>query len=97
MLAAGDSGPRPDDYRTECEMVLQFFDEVWNQRQFNRAHDFLDRDVFLQSVGDVTHVRPDGWQRETLRLLAAFPSAHFEVRDIQTNYCRALRRDCGSR
>jgi hypothetical protein len=32
VLSQGDSGPRPDDYRAECELVLDFIDRVWNQR-----------------------------------------------------------------
>lgn len=44
------------------------------------------RDLFLQSVGERTYIRPAGYQSETLRLLAAFPTAQFEVRDVQTNY-----------
>ncbi len=33
----------------------------------------------------MTYIRPKGYQDETLRLLLAFPSAQFQVRDIQTN------------
>ena len=50
----GDSGPRPDDYRPECEMVLEFIDEVWNHRDLNRSTDFMVRDLVLQTVGDTT-------------------------------------------
>ncbi|HVK23804.1 MAG TPA: ester cyclase [Actinokineospora sp.] len=85
VLADGDSGPRPDDFRPECEMVLQFIDEVWNQRRLNRVHDFMVRDLFLNTVGDQTFVRPDGYQRELLHVLAPFPNARFEIRDIQAN------------
>lgn len=85
VLAEGDSGPRPDDFRPECELVLQFIDEVWNQRRLNRVHDYMIRDLFLHTVGDQTVVRPDGYQRELLRMLAPFPAGRFEVRDIQTN------------
>lgn len=85
VLAEGDSGPRPDDHRAECELVLQFIDEVWNQHRFNRVSDFMIRDLFLHSVGDQSHVRPDGYQRELLRMLAPFPTGRFEVRDIQAN------------
>lgn len=86
VLTAGDSGPRPDDFRPECEMVLEFIEDVWNQRKLNRVGDFMARDLFLHSVGDATHVRPDGYQRELLRMLAPFPAGRFEVRDMQTNY-----------
>lgn len=86
VLAEGDSGPRPDDFRPECEMVLQFIEEVWNERRLNRVRDFMIRDLFLHTIGDQTVVRPDGYQRELLRMLAPFPTGRFEVRDIQTNF-----------
>lgn len=86
VLNVGDSGPRPDEYRPECEMVLKFVDEVWNQRHLNRVDDFMVRDLVLQTVGDTTVIRPDGYQRDLLDLLAPFPDATFAVRDVQTNY-----------
>jgi predicted ester cyclase len=84
-LSEGDSGPRPDDHRTECEMVLEMVEEVWNGRHLNKVPDYFHRDLFLDTVGDVTITRPDGYQRDLLTLLSAFPSAEFEVRDVQTN------------
>lgn len=85
VLTSGDSGPRPDDFRAECEMVLQFIQEVWNDRRLNKVHEYMVRDLFLHSVGDQTSVRPDGYQRELLRLLAPFPDGRFEVRDVQAH------------
>lgn len=86
VLAAGDSGPRADAYRPECEMVLEFVDQVWNHRRLNRVTDFTVRDLVLQTVGDTTVIRPDGYQRDLLDLVAPFPDASFAVRDVQTNY-----------
>ena len=86
VLINGDSGPRTDDYRPECQTVLELIDEVWNRRNFKKINDLMIRDVFLHSVGATTYLRPSGYQTETLRLLAAFPTAKFEVRDVQTNY-----------
>jgi predicted ester cyclase len=86
VLTAGDSGPRPDDFRPECEMVLEFVEEVWNQRRLNKVPDYMERDLFLHTVGDVTVVRPDGYQRDLLSLVAPFPDARFAVRDVQTNH-----------
>lgn len=85
VLAVGDSGPRPDDFRPECEHVLAFIDEVWNERRLNKVHDYMVRDLFLHTVGDVTVVRPDGYQKDLLSLVAPFPDARFTVRDVQTN------------
>lgn len=67
-------------------MVLQFIEEVWNQRRLNRVHDFMIRDLFLHTVGDRSFVRPDGYQRELLSMIAPFPDARFEIRDLQTNF-----------
>ena len=61
-------------------------DEVWNQRRLNRVTDFMVRDLVLQTVGDTTVIRPDGYQRDLLDLVAPFPDASFAVRDVQTNY-----------
>ena len=86
VLHAGDSGPRPDDFRPECETVLEFLDEVWNRRRFHKVSEYMVRDLFLHTVGDRTIVRPDGYQRDLLELVAPFPDAHFHVRDVQTNH-----------
>jgi predicted ester cyclase len=86
VLTEGDSGPRPDDYRPECEMVLEFIEEVWNHRHLNRVPDFMIRDLVLQTIGDTTVIRPDGYQRDLLDLVAPFPDATFAVRDVQTNF-----------
>ncbi len=84
-LSEGDSGPRPDDHRAGCETVLAMIEEVWNGRHLHTVPDYFHRDLFLDTVGDVTVTRPDGYQRDLLTLLSAFPSATFEVRDVQTN------------
>ena len=86
VLSVGDSGTRPDDYRPECEMVLEFIDEVWTKRKLNRVSEFTERDLFLHTIGDRTIVRADGYQRELLRMVAPFPDARFEARDLATNY-----------
>jgi predicted ester cyclase len=67
-------------------MVLEFIEEVWNRRHLNRVSDFMVRDLMLQTVADVTVIRPDGYQRDLLDLLAPFPDATFAVRDVQTNF-----------
>lgn len=94
VLAAGVSGPRPDDFRPECEMVLEFVDEVWSRRRLHKVSDFMARDLFLHTVGDRTVIRPERYQSDLLALVGPFPDARFEVRDIQTNYserCAGLR------
>ena len=84
-IVCGDSGPRPDEHRAEVETVLALIDGAWNQRRFTVVRDLMVRDLFLYSTGESVHIRPEGYQAETLRLLGAFPTARFEVRDIQAN------------
>lgn len=86
VLAAGDSGPRPDDFRPECELVLEFIEEAWSKRRLQKVHDFCERDLWLHTTGDRTLLRPDAYQRELLDLVGPFPDATFAVRDIQTNH-----------
>ena len=86
VIAAGDSGPRPDDFRPEVEMVLEFIQRVWNDRDLERVSDFMVRDLVLNTVGFRTFIRPEGYRRSLLSLLRSFPSGQFEVRDIQTNH-----------
>jgi predicted ester cyclase len=86
VLSRGDSGARPDHYRPECELVLNFIDQVWNKRNLAQVHNFMIRDLVLQTIGDRTVIRPDGYQRSLLTMLAPFPTGQFEVRDIATNF-----------
>jgi len=85
VLTAGASGPRPDEHRPEAEMVLEFIETVWNQRDLNRVEDFCIRDLVLNTVDDRTIVRPEGYRRAMLRMLRPFPAATFIVLDIATN------------
>jgi predicted ester cyclase len=86
VLVAGDSGPRPNDYRSECEMVLEFIQQVWNDRNLDKVTHFMPRDLFLHDIGYRTWIRPEGYRRALLRLLRPFPSGQFQIRDVQTNY-----------
>lgn len=86
VLTAGDSGPRPDEHRGECEMVVELIDRVWNQRKLNEVDRFMARDLFLHTIGDQTITRRAGYQEDLLHMLAPFPGGQFEVRDIQTNH-----------
>lgn len=85
VLASGVSGARPDNHRPEAEMVLEFLDSVWNQRDLNRVEAFWVRDLVLTTVGDRTIVRPEGYRRALLRMLRPFPAATFQVLDVATN------------
>ena len=85
VLAAGDSGPRPDDFRPEVELVLDFIQQVWNDRDLEKVDDFFVRDLVLQTVGGKTIIRPEGYRRQLLKMIRPFPAGQFEVRDIATN------------
>ncbi|MDN3310321.1 ester cyclase [Microbacterium oryzae] len=85
-IAVGDSGPRPDEYRSEVETVLEMIDVVWNQRDLQKVERYFERDLTLLTVGNRTVIRPEGYRRALLRFLESFPAGQFEIRDIQTNY-----------
>jgi predicted ester cyclase len=86
VLAVGDSGPRPDYYRSETEMVLELIDRVWNGRDLNLVDKFWVRDLTLHTAGYRTVLRPEGYRRAMLQMIRPFPAGWFEVRDVVTNY-----------
>ena len=85
-IAKGDSGVRPDEHRAEVETVIDMIQTVWNDRDLQKVEKYFDRDLTLNTVGDRTIIRPEGYRRALLRLLESFPGGQFEIRDIQTNY-----------
>jgi predicted ester cyclase len=85
-IAIGDSGPRPDEHRSEVEHVLDMIETVWNGRDLQKVESYFHRDLVLLTVGDRTILRPEGYRRALLGLLESFPGGQFEIRDIQTNY-----------
>lgn len=86
LLDQGDSGVRPDQHRDECAQVLRLVDEVWNQRRLDLTTDFVARDVTCHTSRHRTLTRPAGYQQSLLDLLAPFPDATVEVRDVVSNY-----------
>ncbi|MGN7977880.1 ester cyclase [Microbacterium sp. 22195] len=85
-IAAGDSGVRPDAYRSEVELVIDMINTVWNDRDLQKVESYFHRDLVLLTVGNRLVIRPEGYRRALLRFLESFPSGRFEIRDIQTNY-----------
>ena len=85
VIAVGDSGPRADDHRPEVEMVLDLIQRVWNDRDLEKVDDFFVRDLVLQTIGNATIIRPEGYRRRLLKMLRPFPGGQFEVRDVATN------------
>ncbi len=86
ITVEGDSGPRPDLFRPEVEMVLQMMQEVWNDRRLDKVEQYFPRDLTLNDVGDRTVIRPEGYRRSLLRLLRPFPDGQFELRDVQAHH-----------
>lgn len=85
-IAVGDSGPRPDEHRSEVETVLEMIQTVWNDRDLQKVEKYFDRDLVLLTVGNRVVIRPEGYRRALLRFLESFPAGQFQIRDIQTNY-----------
>jgi len=85
-ISRGDSGPRPDDHRSEVERVLEMIQTVWNDRDLQKVEKYLHRDLVLITAGNRLVIRPEGYRRALLRFLEAFPAGQFEIRDVQTNY-----------
>ena len=81
-IKEGISGPRPDRYRRECEMILDMFGTVWNGRFFDKVSDYFADTCVCQTVRmrRVMGIAP--FQLEIMSLLAAVPDGEIEVRDI---------------
>ena len=78
----GVSGIRPKRYERECAHVQGIFDEVWNQRLFNKATTYFDRQIVCHSTRLRRVQGIDPYQIELIDLLATFPDFNVEVRDI---------------
>ena len=63
-------------------MVQGLFEEVWNQRLFNRVPMYFDRQIVCHSVRMKRVQGIDPYQIELINLLATFPDFRVEVRDI---------------
>jgi predicted ester cyclase len=81
----GVSGPRPRCHERECRLVQGYFDEVWNGRRFDKATAFVSEQIALHTVRmrRVQGVR--AYQLDLIDLIAAFPDATVELRDLAVN------------
>ena len=87
------AGRGPTTTGPRCEMVLEFIQEVWNDRDLQKVDDFMVRDLVLHTVGNTHGDPPRGLPaRACCGMLAPFPAGQFEVRDIADQLRRALRR-----
>ena len=84
-LTEGDSGPRPDNQPDECRLALELIDVAWNQRLLNAVPTFLHRSHVIYTSRYRSYCRAEGYQQSLGELIATFPDAHFDVRDVAAN------------
>lgn len=78
----GVSGVRPQRFAAECDRIRAYYEEVWNQRRFDRASEFCDPKVVSHGV---RFKRAQGlypYVQEVIDLLAVFPDGRVELRDL---------------
>ncbi|MEO8829476.1 ester cyclase [Lapillicoccus sp.] len=85
VVCNGESGPRPDTHRAEAEMIRDFIDTVWHARHLERVADYTHRDLFLETTRARIRTRLGNYQSDLIQMLAPFPDATVEVRDIAIN------------
>jgi predicted ester cyclase len=81
-VTAGISGPRPPHHQGLCEMVRDYFEDVWNRRRFDLAPRYVSDRIVCHGVRmrRVQNLTP--YQLEIINLLATFPDGQIELRDI---------------
>lgn len=78
----GISGARPARYEAECRMIADMFEQVWNRKLFDLVPEFCDETVVCQTVRMRRVMQVAPYQLEIMALLAAFPDARIELRDM---------------
>lgn len=81
-VLAGDAGPRPPEHREAAHVVVDLIEQVWNRRHLEQVPQRTIRDVITQTTRGRTITRPRGYQIELTQMLAPFPDATIEVRDV---------------
>jgi predicted ester cyclase len=84
-LTHGDSGARPDNQPEECRLVLELIDRAWNQRLLNVVPSFVHRSHVCHTSRYRSYCRATGYQESIAELIATFPDARFDVRDVAAN------------
>ncbi len=84
-LTRGDSGARPDNQPDECRLVLELIDQAWNQRLLNLVPSVLHRSHVCHTSRYRSYCRAAGYQQSIGELIATFPDARFDVRDVAAN------------
>ena len=78
----GVSGPRPPRHQALCAAVLEMFDMVWNRRRFDLVTRYVDERIACHTVRNRRHINIRPYQLDIINLLASFPDAQIEVRDL---------------
>lgn len=81
-VRVGESGPRPDSHHPQAGMIHEFITEVWDGRHLERVAEFAQRDLFLETTRARIRTRVNNYQADLTQMLAPFPDATVEVRDI---------------
>ncbi len=84
-IECGISGQRPKRHVAECEMIADFFEQVWNRRHFDKVADYCDDSVVCQTVRMRRVMQIANFQLEIMSLLAAFPDGMMEIRDFSVH------------
>ena len=82
VLVRGESGDRPDTHRAEAALVKEFIEQVWQGRHLERLAEFTHPHLFLDTTRARTLTRHRNYQIDLIQMLAPFPDATVEVRDI---------------
>ena len=82
VLAHGESGPRPSGHRAEATLVTELIAQVWDQRHLELVGDFVHPHVFLETTRGRILTRHRNYQIDLLQMLAPFPDARIESRDV---------------
>jgi predicted ester cyclase len=82
VLETGESGPRPTTHAAEAALVKELVEQVWNQRHLERIDAFVHPHVFLETTRGRVVTRHRSYQIDLIQMLAPFPDARIEVRDI---------------
>jgi predicted ester cyclase len=66
----------------EAAFIDEFLRQVWGERHLERVPEFTQRDLFLETTRARVRTRANNYQMDLTQMLAPFPDATVEVRDI---------------
>lgn len=78
----GVSGKRPERFDEACNAIAAMYEDVWNNRRFDRAARYCDSKVVCHTVRLHRAQGIDPYQQQIIDLLAAFPDGRIEIRDL---------------